>query len=183
MAGSEKAKSPVRAGAGKHAAVAALTERLGRMRSLVITDYRGLTVSDLQALRGQLREAGVEYLVVKNTLARRASAAAGLGAFAGELTGPTALAIHDEDPGLPARLISEYARTARRPDMIRGGLSEGRLLTAAEVRQLAELPSREVLMAQLLGTLEAPIAQLLSLMESPVQALVGLLEAKAQAAA
>ncbi len=183
MSGGEQTGAPMRAGAGKQAVVAALTERLGRMRSLVVTDYRGLTVSDLQALRSHLREAGVDYLVVKNTLARRASEAAGLDGLAAELTGPTALAIHDEDPGLPARLMAEYARTARRPEMIRGGLAEGRLLTAAEVRQLADLPSREVLMAELLGTLEAPISQLLSLMEAPMQALVGLLEAKAQAAA
>jgi large subunit ribosomal protein L10 len=164
--------------AQKEHAVADLAERLGRMRSAVLTDYRGLTVDQLESLRSSLRGAGVDYLVVKNTLARRASEQAGLAELKGQLVGPTAIAIGYDDLSAPARLLMEYARTNRRLEMVRGGVAEGRALSAAEVRQLAELPSREVLMAQLLGVLEAPMAQLVGLLEAPVQAVIGLLDAK-----
>ncbi|MGH7611233.1 MAG: 50S ribosomal protein L10 [Candidatus Dormibacteria bacterium] len=167
----------------KQAAVAELAEKLGRMRSAVLSDYRGLTVADLQGLRASLRQAGVEYLVLKNTLARRATTEAGVETLNEQLTGPCALAISYEDISAPARLLVEYARVNRRPEMVKGGIAEGRRLDPAEVRQLAELPSREVLLAQLLGVLEAPVAQLVGLLQAPVQDLVGLLEAKAQEAA
>ena len=163
--------------------VADLAEKLGRMSSAVLSDYRGLTVEQLETLRAALRGAGIDYVVVKNTLARRASEQAGLAELQGQLVGPTALAIGYDDLSAPARLLIEYARANRRPDMVRGGIAEGRALNAAEVRQLAELPSREVLMAQLLGVLEAPMAQLAGLLEAPVRDLVGLLEAKQAEAA
>ena len=163
--------------------VAELAEKLGRMRSAVLSDYRGLTVEQLETLRGALRGAGIDYVVVKNTLARRASEQAGLAELQGQLVGPTALAIGYDDPSGGAQVLIEYARANRRPDMVKGGIAEGRALTAAEVRQLAELPSRDVLMAQLLGVLEAPMAQLVGLLEAPVRDLVGLLDAKQAEAA
>jgi large subunit ribosomal protein L10 len=163
--------------AQKEHAVADLAERLGRMRSAVLTDYRGLTVAQLETLRSSLRGAGVDYLVVKNTLARRASEQAGLSELKGQLVGPTAIAIGYDDLSAPARLLMEYARTNRRLEMVRG-VAEGKALSVAEVRQLAELPSREVLMAQLLGVLEAPMAQLVGLLDAPVRDVIGLLDAK-----
>ena len=167
----------------KEHAVAELAERLGRMRSAVLTDYRGLTVEQLETLRASLRGAGVDYVVVKNTLARRAADQAGLSGLNEQLVGPTAIAIGYDDLSAPARLLMEYARTNRRLEMVRGGVAEGRTLNAAEVRQLAELPSREVLMAQLLGVLEAPLAQLVGLLDAPVRDVVGLLDAKQSSAA
>ncbi len=165
----------------KQQAVAELAEKLSRMRSLVVSDYRGLTVAQLHELRTSLSGASVEYLVVKNTLARRAGEQAGVGDLLQQFVGPTALAISYEDLGAPARLLVEYARTNRRQEMVRGGMAEGRSLSPAEVRQLAELPSREVLAAQLMGVLEAAMSQLLGLIEAPVRDVLGLLEAKAAA--
>ena len=165
----------------KQSAVAELAEKLGRMRSAVLSDYRGLSVAQLETLRASLRSAGVEYLVLKNTLARRAGEQAGFGEFNPQLVGPTAIAISYEDVSAPARLLIEYARVNRRAEMVRGGIAEGQILTPSEVRRLADLPSREVLMAHLLGVLEAPLAQLASLLEAPGRALVGLLEAQAEA--
>ncbi len=172
------AAAPVRAGAAKKQAVTELAERLGRQRAVVVSDYRGLTVAELQDLRGRLRAVGVEYLVVKNTLARRATELAGVPQLTGQLVGPTALALSYDDVSAPARLLVEYGRAIRRPELIRGGLAEGQPVDASGVRELADLPPREVLMGQLLGMLEAPAEQLLGLLEAPVQALLGLLEAR-----
>ncbi|HVC23131.1 MAG TPA: 50S ribosomal protein L10 [Candidatus Dormibacteraeota bacterium] len=165
----------------KQKQVADLKEKLGRMRSAVLSDYRGLTVAQSEELRASLRAAGVDYLVLKNTLARRAGEEAGLGELTPQLVGPTAIAISYEDISAPARLLIEYARANRRTDMVRGGIAEGQVLSPSEVRQLADLPSREVLIAQLLGVLEAPVSQLAGLLEAPTRDLVGLLDAQAQA--
>jgi large subunit ribosomal protein L10 len=165
----------------KQRTVAELAEKLGRMRSAVLSDYRGLSVAQLEALRASLRAAGVEYLVLKNTLARRAGEQAGFGELNPQLAGPTAIAISYEDISAPARLLIEYARANRRAEMVRGGIAEGQVLTLSQVRRLAELPAREVVIAQLLGVLEAPMAQLAGLLEAPGRDLVGLLDAQAEA--
>lgn len=174
----EIAGGPVRAGEDKKRQVAELAERLGRQRAVVVSDYRGLTVAELQELRSRLRAGGVEYLVVKNTLARRATELAGVPELTAQLVGPTALAIGYDDVSAPARLLSEYVRATRRPELIRGGLAEGQRVDAAGVRELADLPPREVLMAQVAGLLEAPAQQLLALLAAPAQALLGLIEAR-----
>ncbi|MGA7173354.1 MAG: 50S ribosomal protein L10 [Candidatus Dormiibacterota bacterium] len=167
----------------KQQQVAELAEKLGRMRSAVLSDYRGLSVAQLEELRASLRGAGIDYLVLKNTLARRAGEQAGLSELNPQLVGPTAIAISYEDISAPARLLIEYAKANRRTEMVRGGIAEGHVLSPAEVRQLAELPSREVLIAQLLGVLEAPASQLVGLLDAPGRDLVGLLDAQAQAGA
>ncbi|MGC2190770.1 MAG: 50S ribosomal protein L10 [Candidatus Dormiibacterota bacterium] len=161
--------------------VAELAEKLGRMRSAVLSDYRGLSVAQLEELRASLREAGVDYLVLKNTLARRAGDQAGLSELTPQLVGPTAIAISYEDISAPARLLIDYARANRRLEMVRGGIAEGQILNPAEVRQLADLPPRDVLIAQLLAVLEAPATQLAGLLDRPSSDLVGLLDAQAQA--
>jgi large subunit ribosomal protein L10 len=164
----------------KQRVVAELAEKLGRMRSAVLSDYRGLSVAQLEALRASLREVGVEYVVLKNTLARRAGAEAGLSELTSQFVGPTAIAISYLDISAPARLLTEYAKANRRTDMVRGGIAEGRVLGPAEVRQLADLPPRDVLIAQLLSVLEAPTAQLAGLFDAPVRDLLGLLDAQAE---
>ena len=154
-----------------------LTEKLKRAKVAVLTDYRGLTVSQMQELRGRLRTGDVEYRVVKNTLARRAAEAAGYGALEAELKGPVAIAFGYDDLGLPPRLINEFVRSTRLKLEVVGGLVEGRVFNRDQIKQLADLPSREVLLAQLLGTLQSPVGQLVGIMQTPVQQLVGVLDA------
>jgi len=154
-----------------------LTEKLKKAKVAVLTDYRGLTVSQMQELRGKLRTGNVEYRVVKNTLARRAADAAGYKALESELKGPIAIAFGYEDLSLPPRLINEFVRTTRLKVEVVGGVVEGRVFNRDQIKQLADLPSREVLLAQLLGTLQSPVAQLVGIMQTPVQQLIGVLNA------
>ena len=154
-----------------------LTEKLRRAKVAVLTDYRGLTVSQLQELRGKLRTGDVEYRVIKNTLARRAAEAAGVKALETELEGPVAIAFGYDDLSTPAKLINEFVRTTRLRLDITGGLVEGRVFSPDQVKQLADLPSRESLIAQLLGTLQSPVGQLVGIMQTPLQQLLGVLDA------
>ena len=154
-----------------------LTEKLKKAKVAVLTDYRGLTVSQIQELRGKLRGADVEYRVIKNTLARRAADAAGYKDLESALKGPVAIAFGYEDLSLPPRLINEFVRTTRLKVDVVGGLVEGRVVDRDQIKQLADLPSREVLLAQLLGTLQSPVAQLVGIMQTPVQQLIGVLDA------
>jgi large subunit ribosomal protein L10 len=154
-----------------------LTTKLRAAKVAVLTDYRGLTVSQMQDLRSRFRAADIEYRVVKNTLARRAAVEAGHGDLQESLKGPVAIAFGYADIGLPARVLSEWVRSTRLSLEIVGGLVEGRVFGGDQVRQLADLPSREVLIAQLLGTLQTPVAQLVATIQAPMQQLLGLLEA------
>ncbi len=154
-----------------------LTEKLKKAKVVVLTDYRGLTVSQLQELRGRLRTGDVEYRIIKNTLARRAAEVAGVPALQKELEGPVAIAFGYDDLAMPSKLINEFVRTTRLKLDVKGGLVEGRVFSPDQVRQLADLPSREVLLAQLLGTLQSPVGQLLAVMQTPHQQLLGVLNA------
>ena len=154
-----------------------LTEKLKDAKVAVLTDYRGLTVGQLQDLRGRLRAQSVEYRVVKNTLARRAAVESGNPEFQDLLKGPVAIAFGYGDLGAPARVLGEFSRQTRIKLDIVGGLVEGRVMGPDQVRQTADLPSREVLIAQLLGTLQSPVSQLVATIQAPVQQLIGLLEA------
>ena len=157
--------------------VEVLTDKLRKAKVALLTDYRGLTVTQLQELRGRLRTGDVEYRVVKNTLARRAAEAAGVPALQSELEGPVAIAFGYDDLSLPSKLINEFVRSTRLKLEVKGGLVEGRVFTPDQVKQLADLPSREMLIAQLMGTLQSPVGQLVGIMQTPVQQLVGVLDA------
>ena len=154
-----------------------LTEKLRNARVAVLTDYRGLTVGQMQELRGRLRSQEVEYRVVKNTLARRAAVEAGHEGFQVLLKGPVAIAFGYGELGVPAKVLGDFTRQTRIRLEIVGGLAEGRVLGPEQIRQTADLPPREVLLAQLLGALQSPVAQLVATIQAPVQQLVGLLEA------
>ncbi len=154
-----------------------LTEKLKKAKVAVLTDYRGLTVSQMQELRGKLRGGDVEYRVIKNTLARRAAQAAGHAALESELKGPVAIAFGYDDLGVPSKLINDFVKTTRLKLDIVGGLVEGRVFSPDQMKQLADLPSREALIAQLMGTLQSPVGQLVGIMQTPLQQLRGVLEA------
>ena len=151
--------------------------KLKRAKVAVLTDYRGLKVSQIQDLRGRLRAGDVEYRVIKNTLARRAAEAAGHPGLQSALKGPVAIAFGYDDLSLPSKLINEFVRTTRLKLDVKGGLVEGRVFSPDQVKQLADLPSRDSLLAQLLGTLQSPVAQLVGIMQTPVQQLLGVLDA------
>ena len=153
-----------------------LIEKLKRAKVALLTDYRGLTVVQLQELRGKLRSGDVEYRVVKNTLARRAADAAGVGALQPALEGPVGIAFGYDDLSLPSKLINEWVRTTRLKLDVKGGLVEGRVFSPDQVRQLADLPSRETLISQLAGTIQSPIAQLAGALQTPLSMLAGALE-------
>ena len=156
---------PVRAGPRKREAVARLSDLLSRATSAVVTDYRGLTVTQLQELRTRLRNESIDYVVVKNTLARRAAAEAGVGAFAEVLRGPVGLALGYGELSTPARILNEYFRINRRLPMV-AGLVEGTVLDAAGVKMLGELPSREVLLGQFAGALNGILYQVVGALEA-----------------
>lgn len=122
----------------------------------VVVDYRGLTVSQVTELRKQLREAGVEFKVYKNTLTRRATEAAGLEGLNEFLTGPNAVAFSADDVVAPAKILNDFAKKNDKLE-IKAGVIEGAIASAADIKALAELPSREGLLSMLLSVLQAPM--------------------------
>ena len=153
-----------------------LADKLRQAKVALLTDYRGLTVVQLQDLRGKLRTGDVEYRVVKNTLARRAADAAGVKELQPELEGPIAIAFGYDDLSVPSKLINDWVRTTRLKLDIKGGLVEGRVFTPDQVKQLADMPSRDTLLAQLAGTIQSPVANLAGALQSPLSMLAGALE-------
>lgn len=157
-------------------AVEKVGEKLKRTTGLVVTDYRGLSVSEMQDLRRRLRAAGVEYLVVKNTLARRAAAENGLDALEAELVGPVGLVIGYDEPVTTAKLVNDYIRQTRKL-VIKGGLLGTQVIDADAVKRLADLPGRDALLGQLAGTLNHSVAQLAGALQGAIQKLASGLEA------
>jgi large subunit ribosomal protein L10 len=140
----------------KQESVDAITAKLRTSATTVVADYRGLNVSQVTELRKQLREAGVEFQVLKNTLLRRATAAAELTELNEVLTGPTAIAFSADDAVAPAKIINDFAKK-NDALKLKGGVVEGRVVDADQVKALAELPSREGLLSMLLSVLQAPV--------------------------
>ncbi len=155
----------------KETAIAEMAGRFRRAQAMVVADYRGLNVAQMTDLRRKAREMAVELKVVKNTLAARAAKDAGMAALDVHLKGPTAIAIGYEDLTAPAKLIVEFARTARALEL-KGGFAEGRALDAAETRALATMPSREVLLGMVLGAISAPLSNMASVLAAPIRGLI-----------
>ena len=142
--------------AKKAAIVEEVTEKFKTDASVVIVDYRGLTVDEVTKLRKQLRDANVEIRVIKNSILSRAAKAAGLEGLDEVFTGPTAVAFSNEDVVAPAKIIDEFSKEAKALE-IKGGIIEGKVSTLEEVTALAKLPSREGLLSMLLSVLQAPV--------------------------
>jgi large subunit ribosomal protein L10 len=150
----------------KAAVVAELTEHFRGANATMLTEYRGLTVSQITELRRSLGQE-TTYAVAKNTLAKRAATQAGIDGLDGLFTGPTALAFVSGDPVEAAKGLREFAKT--HPALIiKGGVFEGRPITAAEVNRLAELESREVLLAKLAGAMKANLSKAAALFQAPL---------------
>lgn len=159
----------------KERVVSELHERLQDFRAVILTDYRGLSVEEMTRLRRQLREANVEYRVVKNTLMRLASKETGLEAISDLFVGPTAMAVSDDDPLAPARVISGFSKEIPLLE-IRGGLVEGRVVGPHEIEGMAKLPGREVLLGNLLCLLRGGQFHLVNVLSAQVRRLFQVLE-------
>jgi len=140
----------------KQEAVDVIAAKMRESVSTVVADYRGLNVAQVTELRKQLREAGVEFQVLKNTLLRRATAAAELSDLDEVLTGPTAVAFGTNDAVAPAKILNDFAKK-NDALKLKGGVVEGRVIGESEIKALAELPSREGLLSMLLSVLQAPV--------------------------
>ena len=144
----------------KKAVVDALAEKLKNSSAAVFVDYKGINVAQDTELRNQFRAAGVEYSVVKNTLTRFAANKIGYSEFDELLNGTTSLACTTGDPIAPARIVCEFAKKTKDLIKIKGGLIEGSVLSAEELNAFGELPSKDALLSQVLGTFLAPITSL-----------------------
>jgi large subunit ribosomal protein L10 len=163
----------------KERLVAELTEQLRTTETLLVADYRGLTMPQIDELRSKLIEHGARFTVVKNTLTRRAAEAAGTDALLALLEGPTAIAFL-ESQGDPVAVATALVDTARDTKVleVRGGLLEGRPIEAAEIESLAKLPPVDVLRAQVLGAITSPLTAIVGLFTAPLQDLYGLIDAR-----
>jgi large subunit ribosomal protein L10 len=163
----------------KERVVAELAEQLRSVESLIVADYRGLTNSELEELRGKLRPHGARLTVVKNTLTRRAAEAAGADALLALLEGPTAIAFVEAE-GDPVAAAKALAETARQTKVmtLRGGILQGMPMSGDDVESLAKVPPMDVLRGQLIGVIVAPLTQLIGLLTAPLRDLVGLIDAR-----
>lgn len=149
----------------KKAIVANLVERLQAAQAGVIADYRGLTVAQDTELRAKLREAGVEYTIVKNTLTNFAAQQVGLEELEPVLHGPTALATSSTDVVAPAKVLVDFAKANEQLE-IKGGFVEGKVISVDEVKVYASIPSKEVLISKMMGSLQAPIGNLVRALDA-----------------
>ena len=163
----------------KELIVAELTERLRTSETLLVADYRGLTMPQIDALRTRLLESGARFSVVKNTLGRRAAEAAGSEALLTLLEGPSAIAFlaAEGDMVAAAKALADMARESKIL-VIKGGVLQGRTMTAEEVESLATLPPLDILRGQVLAAIIAPVTALLGLVTAPLQNLYGLIDAR-----
>ena len=157
-----------------------LQEFFSRCNIGILTDYRGLSTAEMTALRRRLGEAGIDYKVVKNTLARLAAERAGKDDLLSSFEGPIAIAFGYADITEPARVLADYIDTSKASLDIRGGFLKHRLLTSEEVITLSKLPAREVLLARMVGGMQAPIYGLLNLLTAPMRGLMTVLQARIQ---
>lgn len=151
----------------KKQVVADLIEKLKNAQAGVIVDYRGLTVEEDTDLRRKLREAGVEYKVVKNTLTRFAANEVGLRGLDEFLNGPTSLAVSADDPVAPAKVIADFAKS-NECLKIKSGFLDGNVISLDEINTLAKTPSRDTLIAQIMGSLNAPVSDLVRTLQALV---------------
>lgn len=147
--------------------VAEITETLKNAQAGVLVDYRGLTVEEDTNLRVELRKENVTYFVVKNTLLKRATQEAGLEGLDDVLHGPTAIAVSSEDPVAPARVIAKFAKTNETLEL-KSGFMDGKVMSLDEIKTLAATPSKEVLIAKIMGSLNSPISGLARLLSTIV---------------
>lgn len=156
-----------------------IKEKIEKAQSVVLVDYRGLNVAELTELRKNFREAGVDYKVYKNTMMRFAFKDSGLEEFNEFLKGPSAVAFGYEDPVAPAKISAEFAKKNDKLE-IKAGIVDGKVINVEEIKNLAELPPREVLVAQALGGFNAPIQGFANVLNGTIRGLAIVLNAIAE---
>lgn len=161
----------------KEAAVTELAEKLGSATAFYLTDFTGLNVKNMTSLRAKLRQAGVDYMVVKNTLAQRAVEGLDVPDIASFFNGPTGLVIGVEDAVTAAKVLEDFAKDHDNRPTVKVGVVDRRTVTAAQVSRLAKLPPREQLYAELAGAMQAPLSQLAWMLQGMMGEFVGLVEA------
>jgi large subunit ribosomal protein L10 len=164
----------------KEEAVKRVEEWLLNCKVAIVTDYRGMTVSEMSQLRRQLRASGTEYHVIKNNLARIAAERAGKEGLKDLLKGPSAIAFGYGEFSEPAKVLSEYIRSAKVPLIIKGGLLKERLLSPNEIMALSTLPTREVLASQLMQRMQVPISSLLAVLSANLTGIIRVLQTRKQ---
>jgi len=160
----------------KEALVAEFAEKLKGVKAAYLADYRGLNVDQTNNLRNKLRDAGVEYRVVKNTLLRLAARDTAVACLDEHLAGPNAIALVTGDPVAPAKALIEFAK-AHNVFELKAGMLDGKLITPADIKALSELPSREELIAKMLGSLNAPATNFVGVLAAVPRSLVQVLAA------
>jgi len=158
----------------KEAVVKELTDKFTSAKSLVITDYLGLNVAEMTELRSKLREAGVEFKVVKNTLATIAANDVEMDEMTKYFSGPTAIAFGEEDAVSPAKILVEYAKDHEVLE-VKAGLLNGEIIAKEKVEALAEIPSREELLAKAFASMKAPLTGLVNVLQGNIRGLVQVL--------
>ena len=167
----------------KQAIVEALAERIKNAEAGILVDYKGITVAEDTALRTELRKDEVNYTVVKNTLTRKALDKLGMNELDSVLNGTTSLATADNDPIAPFRILSDYSKKLNERFNIKAAFMDGKVLSASEIAEMAELPSKDALYAKVLGTMIAPITGLAVCLGQILEQKGGSLEAPAADAA
>jgi large subunit ribosomal protein L10 len=157
-----------------------LQEILSKCSAGVLTDYRGLSTAEINDLRRKLRASGIDYRVVKNTLAQFAAKRVGMNELADSFEGPVAIAFGYGEITEPARVLADYIRTSKSTLGIKGGFLGDRLLTSRDVEALATLPTREVLIGQVIAGIQSPIVALVSVLAGPIRGVMGVLQARIQ---
>ena len=161
----------------KQELVTEMHERLGRAKAVFLADFRGMDVGKATTLRNELRSASVEYRVFKNTLLERASQGTDMECLSPYLTGPTAIAISYDDPVSAAKVLSKFAKDPQGKLVLKVGVLSGKLLDVKQIQALAELPSREVLLAKMLGSMQAPATNFVGVLAALPGSLVRALDA------
>lgn len=160
----------------KEAAVSEIQEKMQQAQSVVFVDYRGLTVEEVTNLRCKMRDAGVEYKVIKNTMIQRAADKEGFEGLNSILEGPTAVAFGMKDPVSPAKILVDFAKDTKKTE-IKGGVLDGKTIDVDGVKYLASLPSKEELLAKMMGSLNAPVTGLVMALSGVMRNLVCALNA------
>ncbi|HEX2770505.1 MAG TPA: 50S ribosomal protein L10 [Geobacteraceae bacterium] len=161
----------------KQQVVAELHEKLQRAKAVFLADFRGMNVGKATDLRNELRKASVEYRVVKNTLLDLASRETDKESLSPHYVGPTAIAFSYDDPVAAAKVLSRFAKEQQATFKLKAGILSGKVISVADIQALADLPSREVLIAKLLGTMQAPMANFVGVLAAVPASFVRLLGA------